>query len=149
MRKEFENLSNEIIELQQTKLSLINDISYLMEEKIVLTKKGMSDRKIALVVAKTVQRHHNLTLTQIQQKSREHKFVASRLHMVALLSRYTDLSTTAIGRVINRSHATVLHSRKNHEDYMDTSPAYRKEYGILDNEYNESLTRHRSNLEPA
>ena len=57
------------------------------------------------------------------EKSRKREFVYHRHAMMVFLIANTHLSLEAIGKLFDRDHATVIHGRENHNNFMQNKYA--------------------------
>ena len=64
---------------------------------------------------------NEISVFRIRDKGRETKDVAIRQSFCLWASKNTDLSSGEIGKIINRGHATVLHSVKTANNRLATN----------------------------
>ena len=57
-------------------------------------------------------------------KSRLHEVVCARRAFIAIVSEFFNLTLSAIGKITNRDHATILHNNRQHKNWIDTYPEY-------------------------
>lgn len=66
-------------------------------------------------IIQTVCKTWNRSLDDVCGKSRKQEVVYTRMTIAHFLRQYTTLSTTEIGNLINRDHATIIHYLKAYE----------------------------------
>jgi len=76
-------------------------------------------------VVKLVEEAFDVSLEQIKSKARHNHIRVPRQVLAFLLVRY-GLTTSKAGFIINRDHATVIHSVKVVEDTIDTDEDFKK-----------------------
>lgn len=67
-------------------------------------------------------------------KSRERRYVDARCVLMYYFTRYLRMTTTAAGAILNRNHATCIHSIKTYHELQETSKEFRT--------YSEDILRH-------
>ena len=82
--------------------------------------------------------YFKVTHFDLCSKSRKHNITFNRQLLIYFLHKNTILSTIIIGKMLNRDHATVLHSCKAINDYM-FYPAYKSIIEDLDSIINTQL----------
>ena len=63
-------------------------------------------------IIQTVCRKWNVSIDDVCGRSRKQEVVYTRMIIAYFLRQYTTLSTTKIGRLINRDHSTIIHYLK-------------------------------------
>lgn len=66
-----------------------------------------------------------MSLDDVCGRSRKQEVVYTRITIAYFLRRHTILSTTEIGRLINRDHATILHYLKAYESEFRFNEEFR------------------------
>ena len=86
--------------------------------------------------------HYNITIEQIESKSRKHEIALSRQMSMFLAKKFTNLSLKAIGSHFGgRDHSTVLHSCTAIDNYLATDKFVRADYEKLFSSCTESSER--------
>lgn len=67
---------------------------------------------IASRIIQLVSRHCNISIADLECRSKQWEFCWPRWIAISLIRRHTTLSTTIIGRLFNRDHGTILHALK-------------------------------------
>ncbi len=79
-----------------------------------------------------VSEHYNISIEQIESKSRKHEIALSRQMCMYLAKKFTNLSLKAIGfHFGKRDHSTVLHSCTAIDNYLATDKFVRSDYEKL------------------
>lgn len=82
-------------------------------------------RKIQEIVAKVF----GISVDDVSMRCRKRKYVNARCAFANVMFEKNILrNASEIGRLINRDHATVINSLKNHEDFNITDAYYQKQY---------------------
>ena len=68
---------------------------------------------------------------KIDLKTRQRKYVEARAIYYKLLRDNSRMSLEAIGKTMNRDHATALHSLKNIKDWLEYDEQLRQDYQTL------------------
>ena len=80
--------------------------------------------------------HFNVTTEQVNSKSRKREFVLARQVSMYLVSKYTKMPASRIGKLVgNRDHSTVLHSCSQVERRISTDKAFSEEIVGIENEF--------------
>lgn len=66
-------------------------------------------------VIQAVCRKWNVSIDDVCGRSRKQEVVYTRMIIAYFLRQYTTLSTTKIGRLINRDHSTIIHYLKTYD----------------------------------
>lgn len=72
------------------------------------------------IVIKSTCEQFNIELVKLQSKSRQRKVVFPRQVIMYFLTEYTDMTYLEIGKIFNRDHTTVIHSKDTIKDLMTT-----------------------------
>jgi len=102
---------------------------------IKLIKGGImpnTDKTKLRIITRAVLQYFDVTLTQIQEKSRKSDFIRPRQILTCLLVNHTTLTLTKIGVYTKRDHATVIHTKKVLSDSKDTKGELYKIYSTLE-----------------
>jgi chromosomal replication initiator protein len=63
-------------------------------------------------IIKEICKYYSLTAEQVKGKSRKREIVKARFISIYIIKNETDFTLSAIGRIFNRDHSTILHSIK-------------------------------------
>ena len=93
------------------KVRIKNEIAYLnnIDKRINLPSK----------IKEAVYSYYELD-NKVSHKYRKREYVQARQICMYLMTKYTRLSSTAIGNLFDKDHATVLHAVKVINNYLDT-----------------------------
>ena len=61
-------------------------------------------------IIKEICKYYSLTQDQVKGKSRKREIVKARFIAIYIIRTETDFKLSAIGRIFNRDHSTILHS---------------------------------------
>lgn len=75
-------------------------------------------------------RYFNLNVDNFKNRGRKMEYCDARnMYAAYIKETYEDqITLTAIGRTINRDHATIIHYLKKHKGLMETDPLYQSKY---------------------
>ena len=76
-------------------------------------------------IIQTVCRKWNVNLEDICGRSRKQEIVYPRMVIACFLRQHTALSTTEIGRLINRDHSTIIHYLKTYDSEFRFNKEFR------------------------
>lgn len=76
-------------------------------------------------IIQTVCKTWNRSLDDVCGRSRNQDVVYTRMTIAYFLRQYTKLSTTEIGRLINRDHSTIVHYLKAYESEFRFNKEFR------------------------
>jgi len=99
-----------------------------IEQKLI---PGGNDNLVE-VIKKEVLMYYSVGMEDIMSKSRESTITQARQVLAVLLKSKTSLSYAAVGLIINRDHATIMHSVKVIGDSKDTDDIAFKRYAIIE-----------------
>lgn len=131
-----ENVSESVRELEGAVLSLLahstvfnKDITLALAKSIISGSKKSFKKNITIdTIVETVCRHWQIDTEEIQKKSRKKEVVIARQTAMYLANKYTEASTTAIGRIIGgKNHATVIYSCKAIRSQQEVDKKFREE----------------------
>ncbi len=93
-----------------------------------------------------------VTELQLESSSRLRHIVDARIAFFALVRHFFRLTTKKAGSILNKDHATVIHSGRNHASLLETSDSYRQHYNALFDKVrylvSEGLSDEQMNLRP-
>lgn len=95
-------------------------MNYFSRAGVVYTPKN-KDRIIEQVCL-----HFDLPISQVYLKSRVKDIIEARSIIMYLMHKYLRMSSTDVGIVFNKDHATVLHACKKVSGFMDVDKNYRE-----------------------
>ena len=75
-------------------------------------------------IARTVSSVFTINIDKMFSKSRLHEVVCARRAFIAIVSEFFNLTLSAIGKITNRDHATILHNNRQHQNWIGTYPEY-------------------------
>tara|TARA_R110001599_G_scaffold70637_4_gene197841 strand:- start:111 stop:554 length:444 start_codon:yes stop_codon:yes gene_type:complete len=75
-------------------------------------------------VARAVSAVFTISTEEMFSKSRLHETVRARRAFIAIVSEFYSLTLSAIGKLTNRDHATILHSNRQHKNWLGTYSEY-------------------------
>lgn len=75
-------------------------------------------------------RYFDLNVEKFKNKGRKRHYCDVRNMFTAYIKETygNQITLTAIGQVVNRDHATVIHYLKKHKELMDCDPEYQSKY---------------------
>ena len=91
----------------------------------------MNNNRIAFIVFREVKNEYGLRFSQIRDKTRVSYVREARQVLTQLIREYSSMSTTKIGRIVNRDHSTVIATTKAVGREMDTNALYRNRYSKM------------------
>ncbi|MDR1729059.1 MAG: chromosomal replication initiator protein DnaA [Prevotellaceae bacterium] len=97
------------------------EINIELAQKVVGKSVNITEKAISIIsIQEAVCKYYNLTIKDIQTKSRKREVVQARQIAMYLARKHTKNSLSSIGEQIgNRDHATVLHACKTITDLLD------------------------------
>tara|TARA_R110000744_G_scaffold254866_1_gene370424 strand:+ start:70 stop:522 length:453 start_codon:yes stop_codon:yes gene_type:complete len=85
---------------------------------------AISSRVTTDDIARTVSTVFTINTKEMFGKSRLHDTVCARRAFIAIVSEFFNLTLSAIGKLTNRNHATILHSNRQHQNWIGTYSEY-------------------------
>jgi len=85
---------------------------------------AISSRVSTEDIARTVSTVFTVSTEEMFSKSRLHETVCARRAFIAIVSEFYSLTLSAIGKLTNRDHATILHNNRQHNNWIGTYPEY-------------------------
>ncbi len=123
-----ETVKDNVRELEGVIISLLAqstltnaEINIELAQKVVGKSVNIAEKTISIIsIQEAVCKYYNLTIKDIQTKSRKREVVQARQIAMYLARKHTKNSLSSIGEQIgNRDHATVLHACKTITDLLD------------------------------
>ena len=105
-----------------------------MKEDLLLE---LSQHKICNNLWKDIKKNNDIPDT-----SRIRRHVIYRHSFVVAVRKYSTLSTTVIGGIIKKDHATVIHACKQHEGNYNYDINYKSVYYLIDEIVRDALIEH-------
>jgi len=96
---------------------------------------GLMERHIMGAVSDVL----GVSESEIRGKRRYRVFVDARHIYCAIMRRVSLLSYNDIARTLNRNHATIIHSIREHYIKLESDPAYAGAYEEVINKINETI----------
>jgi len=87
------------------------------------------DMRSARIIA-TVSRLTEISIAEIRGKSRLREVVNSRRICMVLINDVLKYNLSQIGRIFGKSHCTVLHTFRSHNDLWDVDKRYREFFDL-------------------
>lgn len=87
-------------------------------------------------IKESIERHFKVDLNS---KKRSRDIVDARTMYCYIAKQLTDASTTSIGKVINRDHATVLHHNKKFNALYSTDKSFKRSYKDFISEHEDRI----------
>lgn len=94
---------------------------------------AITDEIIIDAVIKTVCESFRVHRKDVLSKTRRMPFLIYRQYITYFLGQYLNISLSEIGAIVDRDHATVIHTNKVVEDYIRTDRHRREEIKQIEN----------------
>jgi chromosomal replication initiation ATPase DnaA len=94
------------------------------ESSILVARLNPEELKTALIVAEMNKVHIN----DLFSISRKRANVDARLQMVALYFIYFNYTLSAIGKIVDKDHSTIIHNIRVNQDLLDTNINYKTRF---------------------
>jgi chromosomal replication initiation ATPase DnaA len=91
----------------------------------------MNNNKIASIVFYEVKNEYGLSISHIRNKTRISYVREARQVFTQLMREHSSMTTTDIGRLVNRDHSTVVATTKAVGRELDTNKVYRNRYSKM------------------
>lgn len=91
----------------------------------------MDNNTIKSIVFHEVRNEYGLSISHIRNKTRISYVREARQVFTQLMREYSSMSTTEIGRLVNRDHSTVIATTKAVRRELDTNALYRNRYSKM------------------
>jgi len=87
-------------------------------------------------IVETVCTHYNVTVTQVNSKSRKREYVVARQVTMYLAQKLTKMPASRIGKLVgNRDHSTVIHSCSKVEERLKMDATFSDEIMSIENSF--------------
>jgi chromosomal replication initiation ATPase DnaA len=119
-----------------TKAQMFADIHFPKQYVVTLTEShslsGLDFEQVADIILDRVCFFLRVDKDRVVGKSKLTEFVEARfMYFNYMLSTFKGYSLESLGKVCNRDHATVIHARKKHSEFMETDLKYAFKYTTL------------------
>lgn len=91
----------------------------------------MDNNTIKSIVFNEVRNEYGLSISHIRNKTRISYVREARQVFTQLMRECSSMSTTQIGRLVNRDHSTVIATTKAVRRELDTNALYRNRYSKM------------------
>jgi|APGre2960657404_1045060.scaffolds.fasta_scaffold00206_11 chromosomal replication initiator protein len=91
----------------------------------------MDNNTIKSIVFNEVRNEYGLSISHIRNKTRISYVREARQVFTQLMREHSSMSTTQIGRLVNRDHSTVIATTKAVRRELDTNALYRNRYSKM------------------
>jgi chromosomal replication initiation ATPase DnaA len=91
----------------------------------------MNNNRIAAIVFHEVKNEYGVSATQMRNKTRVSFIREARQVFTQLMREHSSMTTTDIGRLVNRDHSTVIATTKAVGRELDTNKVYRNRYSKI------------------
>ncbi len=112
-------------------------IDMRLAERVIKRAVKVDDRPLTIDdILDKVCTHFNVTVAQVNSKSRKRDFVVARQVSMYLAQKYTKMPASRIGKLVgNRDHSTVLHSCSQVEQRIKVDPSFSDEVVSIENSF--------------
>ena len=118
---------------------LNQDIDLDLAQKVVGNTIKVSKKQMSFeLIAETVSRFYNIDQELLYGKSRKREISDARQLVMYLTKKSTQMSSTNIGAMLSRDHATVLHACKQIEQRLSIEKKFQHEVEMIENELHTS-----------
>lgn len=137
-----ENVSESVRELEGAVLSLLahstvfnRDITLDLAKSVISGNSNFTKKQITIdTIVEAVCKYWQIDTEDIHKKSRKKEVVIARQTAMYLANKYTESSTTTIGRSIGgKNHATVIYSCKAVKNQQEVDKKFREELKEIEN----------------
>lgn len=91
----------------------------------------MNNNRIASIVFNEVKNEYGVSASQMRNKTRISFIREARQVFTQLMREHSSMTTTDIGKLVNRDHSTVVITTKTVGKELDTNRAYRNRYSKM------------------
>ena len=85
---------------------------------------GVNTDEVARLAAKAF----DVSIDEMLSRSRLHVNVCARRAYIALITEFFGFTLTMTGSLVDRDHASIIHNKKKHSDWMETYTEYAEAY---------------------
>ena len=114
-----------------------SNIDIRLAERVIKRAVKVEDKPLTIDdIVETVCTHYNVTVTQVNSKSRKREYVVARQVTMYLAQKFTKMPATRIGKLIgNRDHSTVIHSCSKVEERLKIDADFSDEIMSIENSF--------------
>ena len=112
-------------------------IDIRLAERVIKRAVKVDDKPLTIDdIVETVCSHYNVTVTQVNSKSRKREFVVARQVTMYLAQKLTKMPASRIGKLVgNRDHSTVIHSCSKVEERLKVDADFGDELVSIENAF--------------
>ena len=112
-------------------------IDIRLAERVIKRAVKVDDKPLTIDdIVETVCTHYNVTVTQVNSKSRKREYVIARQVTMYLAQKFTKMPASRIGKLIgNRDHSTVIHSCSKVEERLKIDQEFNDELVSIENAF--------------
>ena len=112
-------------------------IDIRLAERVIKRAVKVDDKPLTIDdIVETVCSHYNVTVTQVNSKSRKREFVVARQVTMYLAQKFTKMPASRIGKLVgNRDHSTVIHSCSKVEERLKIDSDFGDELVSIENAF--------------
>lgn len=119
-----------------SKAQMFADIHFPKQYVVTLVEShnlaGLDFEQVADIILDRVCDFLRVEKDRVVSKNRVNEIVEARfMYFNYMLSTFKGYSLENLGKICNRDHATVIHARKKHSEFMETDLKYAFEYNTL------------------
>lgn len=114
-----------------------SDIDMCLAERVIKRAVKVDDRPLTVDdILDKVCTHYNVTLTQVNSRSRKRDYVIARQVSMYLAQKYTKMPACRIGKLVgNRDHSTVIHSCSQVEKRLKADSSFLADIKDIENSF--------------
>lgn len=112
-----------------------SSIDIRLAERVIKRAVKVDDKPLTIDdIVETVCHHYNVTVTDVNSKSRKRDYVVARQVTMYLAQKYTKMPASRIGKLVgNRDHSTVIHSCSKVEERLKIDAGFSDELVSIEN----------------
>jgi len=112
-------------------------IDIRLAERVIKRAVKVDDKPLTIDdIVETVCSHYNVTVTQVNSKSRKREFVVARQVTMYLAQKFTKMPASRIGKLVgNRDHSTVIHSCSKVEERLKIDSDFGDELASIESAF--------------
>lgn len=103
------------------------EVTYGLKAKVSVDATAIHGSVVPCILDE-VTKETGVSVEQMKSPALKHELMNARFYAYRILSDYTLLSITAIGRLLNREHSTILYGLKRFDDLYFSDRAFREKY---------------------
>lgn len=114
-----------------------SNIDIRLAERVIKRAVKVEDKPLTIDdIVETVCTHYNVTVTQVNSKSRKREYVVARQVTMYLAQKLTKMPASRIGKLVgNRDHSTVIHSCSKVEERLKVDAGFCEELDSIENAF--------------